>query len=85
MDRHQHTKCTFNFLSSRFLGRHAPFATSHIVGRENKTMNNKTMRPDTKNNGAAGYLDPVKIELTKGAGLLRGFFLLDSYSILCQK
>ena len=31
---------------------------------------NKTMGPDTKDNGAAGYLDPVKIELRKGEGLL---------------
>ena len=28
------------------------------------------MRLDTKNNGAAGYQGPVKIELGKGAGLL---------------
>ena len=28
------------------------------------------MRLHTKNNGVAGYLGPVKIELRKGAGLL---------------
>ena len=41
-----------------------------IVGQEDKGMNNKTMHLDTKNNGAAGYLGPMKIKLRKGAGLL---------------
>ena len=49
------------------MGQPAPFTKSHIIGREDKRMNNKTMRPDTKNNGAVGYLGPVKIELGKGA------------------
>ena len=31
--------------------------------------NNKTIRLDTKNNEAAGYLGPAEIELRKGAGL----------------
>ena len=33
-------------------------------------MNNRTMLPTLKNNAAAGYQGPVKIELLKGAGLL---------------
>ena len=48
----------------------APFATSYIVGRENKRTNNGTMFPALKNNAATGYQGPVKIELLKGAGLL---------------
>ena len=51
-------------------GRPAPFASSHIIGREDKRTNNKTVRRDAKNNGAAGYQGPVKIEvLGQGAGL----------------
>ena len=45
--------------------------TSHLIGREDKRTNNKTTRLDTKKNGAAGYPGPVKIELRKGAGLLK--------------
>ena len=41
-------------------------------------MNNRTMLPDLKDNAAAGYLGPVKIELLKGAGLLR-FSVHDDY------
>ena len=33
-------------------------------------MNKRTMFPAIKNNAAAGYQGPVKIELLKGAGLL---------------
>ena len=51
-------------------GRPAPFATSYMVGRENKRTNNKRMIPTLKNNAAAGYQGPVKIELLKSAGLL---------------
>ena len=51
-------------------GRPAPCATSYMVGRENKRTNNRTMFPALKNNAAAGYKDPVKIELLKGAGPL---------------
>ena len=36
-------------------GRPVQFATSHIIGREGKSTNNKTMRPDTKTNGDAHY------------------------------
>ena len=49
--------------------RPAPFTISHIIGREDKRTDNRTMRLDTKNNRAAGYLDPEKIELGKGEGL----------------
>ena len=45
-----------------------PFATSYMVGRQDKT--NRTMFPTLKNNEAAGFQGPVKIELLKGAGLL---------------
>ena len=45
------------------LERPSPFATSSMVGRENKTTNNRTMLPALKNNAAAGYQGPVKIEL----------------------
>ena len=41
-----------------------------LVGREDKRTNNRTMIPTLKNNAAAGYQGPVKIELLKGAGLL---------------
>ena len=34
-----------------------------IIGREDKRTKNRTMVLDTKNYGAADYLDPVKIEL----------------------
>ena len=33
-------------------------------------MNNRAMFPTLKKSAAAGYEDPVKIELLKGAGLL---------------
>ena len=33
-------------------------------------MNNKTMRRDARNSGAAGHQGPVKIELRNGAGLV---------------
>ena len=49
------------------LGRHVPFAASYMVGREDKRTNNRTMLPALKNNAAAGYKGPVKIELLKGA------------------
>ena len=50
--------------------RPAPFATSHMVGREDKITNNRTLFPTLKNNAAAGYKGSVKTELVKGAGLL---------------
>ena len=57
-------------LCRRFSG-FRPLTTFHAyVGRENKTTNNRTMLPTLKNNAAAGYKGPVKIELLKGAGLL---------------
>ena len=34
-------------------GRPAPFATSYMVGREDKSTNNRTMLPTLKNNAAA--------------------------------
>ena len=51
-------------------GQPAQFALSYMVGREDKRTNNRTMLPTLKNNAAAGYKGPVKIELLKGAGLL---------------
>ena len=51
-------------------GRPAPFATTHIIGRENKRTNNKTTRLETKRSGAAGYLGLVQTDRRKGAGLL---------------
>ena len=50
----------WNALSAS-LGRPALFETSHINGRGDKRTNNKTMRLDTKNNGAAIYLGAVKM------------------------
>ena len=50
--------------------RPTPFATSYMVGREDKRTNNRTKLPTLKHNAAAGYQCPVKIELLKGAGLL---------------
>ena len=40
-------------------GRPTPFATSHMVGREGKRTNNRTMFPALKINAAAGYKGPV--------------------------
>ena len=51
-------------------GRPAPCAMSYVVGQEDKRMNNRTILPTLRNNAAAGYQGPVKIELLKGAGLL---------------
>ena len=56
--------------SGIFTERPAPFATSYMVGREDKRTNNRTMFPTLKKNAAAGYKGPVKIELLKGEGLL---------------
>ena len=52
------------------MGRPVSFATSYMVGREDKKTNNRAMLPTLKNNAAAGYQGPVKIKLLKGAGLL---------------
>ena len=41
-----------------------------MIGQEHKKKNKRTMFPAPKNNAAAGYKGPVKIELLKGAGLL---------------
>ena len=41
-----------------------------MVSQKNKRTNNRTMLPTLKNNAAAGYQGPVKIELLKGTGLL---------------
>ena len=46
-----------------------------MFGREDKRAINRTMLPGLKNNAAAGYQGPVKIELLKGAGLLPGTFM----------
>ena len=41
-------------------------ATSSMVGREDKRTNNgRTTLPTLKNNAAASYRDPVKIDLLK--------------------
>ena len=58
------------YVSLGIVGRPAQHATSYMVGRENKRTNNGTMFPALKNNAAAGYKSPLKIELLKGAGLL---------------
>ena len=50
-------------------GRPTPFAASDMVDREDKRSNNRTMLPTLKNNTAAGYQGPVKIELLEGADL----------------
>ena len=42
-----------------------------MVGREDKRTNNRTMFSALKNNAAAGYQGPVKIELLKSTGLLQ--------------
>ena len=46
---------------------------SYMVGREDKRTNNRTMFPALKINATAGYQGPVKIDLLKGAGLLRSY------------
>lgn len=53
------------------VGQPVPFTKSHIIGREDKRMKNKIMRPDTKNNGSAAYLDPVKKRLEKVQAYLK--------------
>ena len=45
---------------------------SYMVGQEDKRTNNRMTFLALKNNAAAGYERPVKIELLKGAGLLVG-------------
>ena len=50
--------------------RPAPFATSDVVGQKDKRLSKRTMLPTLKNNAAAGYQGPVKIELLKREGLL---------------
>ena len=52
----------FNSSVARSKGRPAPFATSYMVGREDKRTNNTIMLPALKNNAAAGYQGPVKKE-----------------------
>ena len=52
-------------------GRSAPFATTYMVGREEKRTKYRTVLPTLKNNAAAGYQGPAKIELSKAAGLLK--------------
>ena len=53
---------------------HTPHHLQHLTVLaercKNKRMNNRTILLVLKNNAAAGYQDPVKIELLKGAGLL---------------
>ena len=44
-------------------------AASYMCGREDKRTKNRTMLSTLKNNAAAGYQGPVKIEVLKGAGL----------------
>ena len=51
------------------LRRPAPFATSYMVGREDKRAKNRTMFLASKN-AAEDYDGPVKLELWKVAGLL---------------
>ena len=51
-------------------GRPVLFATSYMVGREDKRTSNRTMFPALKNNAAAGSKGPVKLEVLKGAGVL---------------
>ena len=46
--------------------RPAPFATSYMIGRENKRTNIRTMCPVLKNNAAAGYNGPVDLQLLQG-------------------
>lgn len=59
---------------ARFLavlvGRPAPFATSHIIESRGQRNEQQNKAPRHKNNGAAGYMGPVKIELRTDAGLL---------------
>ena len=50
-------------------------ATSCMVGREDKRTNNRTMFPAQGNSAAIGYQCPVKLELLKGADLLRIFLI----------
>ena len=60
------------------LGRPAPFVNSFMVGREDKRTNNRTMLSTLKNNAAAGYQGPGKIQLLKGAGLLQPLIVVDT-------
>ena len=50
--------------------RSASFVVSYMVGREDKRTNNRTMLTALKNNAAAGYQGPVKIQLLKGVRLV---------------
>ena len=53
------------------MGQPLTFATSYMFGRQEKRTKNRTMFPALKNNAAAGYQGPVKIELLKGVDLLK--------------
>ena len=55
------------------MGPPAPFAImsfTGVVGREDKRPINRAMRPTLKRNAAAGYQNPMKIELLKCAEVL---------------
>ena len=49
-----------------------------MVGREDKITNKRTISPALKSNAAAGYKDRVKIELLRGADLLKEVPFLNS-------
>ena len=61
----------------------APFATPYMVvwsrGQKNEQQNNA---PSLKNNAAAGYKGPVKIDVLKGAGLLIFVMVVCFYDVL---
>ena len=60
-----------NLFSITIVRRTASFATSYLVGREDKRTDNRTkLSSPKKNNAAAVYKGLVKLELLKGAGQL---------------
>ena len=52
-------------------GRLTPFARYSVICQGDKRTNNTAMLPNQKSNAAAGYQGPGKIQLLKGAGLLK--------------
>ena len=51
------------------VGRPAPFATSYMIGREDKRTNNRTMHPALKHNADCRLSGSIENRALKGAGV----------------
>ena len=66
--------------TSRFSGRCAALTRSSLIFWENNRTNNRSMDPSPKNNRAAWYQGPMKLEVVKSC-VVSGFLRLN----LCRK